>query len=692
VGASLSRLKKHEEAFGKYQNALKLQPDLASVYVYWAASLIDLKKYDEAIEKCAKAIQIDSNSAEAYHTWGASLSGLKKHEEAFGKYQNALKLQPDLASVYVYWAASLIDLKKYDEAIEKCQKPIQLDPDFAEAYRMWGMALAGLKKHEEAIEKYQKTLELQSDSSWAYVNWATSLSKLKKYDEAIEKCQKAIHLDSNSAEAYRMWGLALAGLRKHEEAIEKYEKAADLDNKLAWIYYSWAASLDELWRYEEAIEKYRFAAAVDHDLAYAYHNAGSILWKQGRYESAHNEFEKAREAYMRCHKISQETKDVDHFLYFGSLLQSLHYPDEAEVVLARGLNLQPNNTNILVALTSLYLEEWQESRDSARYWRARNTYRRAEAILNEQLKSKQDLALFLRLGGLYLAVDELIEADKTLMDALKIDNEVSEIYNNLGVLRARQEDYAGAIRNYEAALRRAPDSLLYRSNLAEACLKAQQLDRSENEYRKVLEVAPLHLDSQIGLGECYTSMADAGDGDRYDEAITHFDVAISGASSASASKQLSKRDLASIYYSRGYAKVKKYEGSKIASKLLLLIDALKDFEKCADFDDEHQKARRAIEKLKKQLHSFPPEWVATKVGPWVIFALSFATFCAALYSLFYRKAMTEGYAALLIFGSLLFMIAGLFLPEIMKLKVAGIELEKNPADRATPSASFGIKK
>jgi hypothetical protein len=38
------------------------------------------------------------------------------------------------------------------------------------------------------------------------------------------------------------------------------------------------------------------------------------------------------------------------------------------------------------------------------------------------------------------------------------------------------------------------------------------------------------------------------------------------------------------------------------------------------------------------------------------------------------------------------MVAGLFLPEIMKLKVAGIELEKSPADRATPSASFGIKK
>ena len=154
-------------------------------------------------------------------------------------------------------------------------------------------------------------------------------------------------------------------------------------------------------------------------------------------------------------------------------------------------------------------------------------------------------------------------------------------------------------------------------------------------------------------------MADAGDGDRYDEAIAHFDAAISGASSASASKKLSKRDIASIYYSRGYAKVKKYEGSKIGSKLLLLLDALKDFEGCADLDNEHQKARRAIEKLKKELHRFPPEWVASKVGPWVIFALSFATFCGGLYSLFYRKAMTDSYAALLIFGSLLFMIAGL---------------------------------
>ena len=384
---------------------------------------------------------------------GLALAGLKKYEEAIGKYQKALELQADSAWAYVNWAGSFFNLKKYDEAIEKCEKAIQLDPDFAEAYRMWGLALAGLKKYEEAIGKYQKALELQADLAWAYVNWAGSLFNLKKYDEAIEKCQKATRLDSNSAEAYRMWGLALAGLKKHDDAIEKYEKASELDSKLAWAYYSWAASLGELRRYEEALEKYRYATAVDHDLAYAYHNAGSILWKQGRYRSARDEYEKARTAYMQGQKAPENAKDSEYFLYFGALLQDgLHYTDEAEKILAIGLTIQPDNFNILLAITDLHLKEWQESRDSARYWKARNTYRRAEAILKEQLKTNHDLALLLRLGGLYLTVDERIEAEQTFMDALKIDNEVSDIYNNLGVSRVRQEDYPGAIRNYEAAL------------------------------------------------------------------------------------------------------------------------------------------------------------------------------------------------------------------------------------------------
>jgi hypothetical protein len=49
-----------------------------------------------------------------------------------------------------------------------------------------------------------------------------------------------------------------------------------------------------------------------------------------------------------------------------------------------------------------------------------------------------------------------------------------------------------------------------------------------------------------------------------------------------------------------------------------------------------------------------------------------------------------GSYALLTFGSLIFMVAGLYLPQILKLKVGGIELEKKPVEQITTSVSLGI--
>jgi hypothetical protein len=48
--------------------------------------------------------------------------------------------------------------------------------------------------------------------------------------------------------------------------------------------------------------------------------------------------------------------------------------------------------------------------------------------------------------------------------------------------------------------------------------------------------------------------------------------------------------------------------------------------------------------------------------------------------------------SLLTFGSLLFMVAGLYLPQLLKLKVGGIELEKSSLDQSTPAGPIGIRR
>jgi hypothetical protein len=56
------------------------------------------------------------------------------------------------------------------------------------------------------------------------------------------------------------------------------------------------------------------------------------------------------------------------------------------------------------------------------------------------------------------------------------------------------------------------------------------------------------------------------------------------------------------------------------------------------------------------------------------------------------KQIDTGYYVLLTFGSLMFILAGLTLAQLLKLKVAGIELEKSAVDQITTSGGLGISK
>jgi tetratricopeptide (TPR) repeat protein len=56
------------------------------------------------------------------------------------------------------------------------------------------------------------------------------------------------------------------------------------------------------------------------------------------------------------------------------------------------------------------------------------------------------------------------------------------------------------------------------------------------------------------------------------------------------------------------------------------------------------------------------------------------------------RPVETGYAVLLMFGSIIFMVAGLYLQQISKLKFGGLELEKSSGDQTRVATSLGISK
>jgi hypothetical protein len=58
----------------------------------------------------------------------------------------------------------------------------------------------------------------------------------------------------------------------------------------------------------------------------------------------------------------------------------------------------------------------------------------------------------------------------------------------------------------------------------------------------------------------------------------------------------------------------------------------------------------------------------------------------------WHESLETGYYALLSFGALMFMVAGLYLQQLSKLKFGGIELEKTTETATKVTGSLGISK
>jgi tetratricopeptide (TPR) repeat protein len=526
--------------------------------------------------------------------------------------------------------------------------------------------------------------------------------------EAREAFEKSIALNPNNAYAYNNWGNALAAQKKYDEAIEQYQKAIDKDPNYVDAYFSWGIVLADQKKYEEAIKKYQEASQIEADnvvTVYASHNIADLLWRQGKYQESWEEWEEVRKAYKNKKQTAIKFHIAYFFQYFGQVVrETAGDPKKAEEIYKEGLALEPNHIGILTGLVDLYLEisDVDVNQRTTAYWRAREAYNKAVGILEDQITRTQDADSYRQLGELFLKMKEDEEAEKRFLDALEQYGESAELFADLGVLYTRKGRFKKACKYFEKAHRLDPDNLTIWSNLAEAYLKLNLKDKAEMEYKAILRITHGHIESHIGLGEVYTTMGDDGDGDMYDLAIHHFAEGIKLAKSMDkgsrrpkkGSKQLKTKELAAAYYSLGYARVMLYEASNTPKDESQLRQARENFVVCFKMDPDHHKAQRAKEKLEQRLNRFTPQGLIERVGPWVIAILSFLVFVVCQLGFFFNvpKSIGPDFYALLTFGSLIFMVAGLYMPHILKLRVGGIELEKSPVEQITISGSIGISK
>lgn len=173
-GKELYRGDQDSEAVAAFQQAAKLDPDLAEAHFRLGLAYEALGKEEDAEAEYKKAVDaykkhLDGNDddAEAHYNFGQTYANLGQYSDAIREYRQATKLKTDDPDIYYDLGVAHTKLAQYDAAAAAFSKSLEIDPDYYRAQDALDEAKEGIKriragkKHQADLMKKQKEQELK---------------------------------------------------------------------------------------------------------------------------------------------------------------------------------------------------------------------------------------------------------------------------------------------------------------------------------------------------------------------------------------------------------------------------------------------------------------------------------------------------------------------------------------------------
>ena len=138
-------------------------------------------RLDEAIAHYNEAVRIDPNLADSYNNIGLALTKQGRLGEATPNFLKALKINPANAAAHYNLGTLLASQGKLDDAIYHFRECIRISTGYAKAHNNLGNALLSQGKFDEAIASYREAMRLDPDYTLAQENLNKALAVQKKF-------------------------------------------------------------------------------------------------------------------------------------------------------------------------------------------------------------------------------------------------------------------------------------------------------------------------------------------------------------------------------------------------------------------------------------------------------------------------------------------------------------------------------
>jgi tetratricopeptide (TPR) repeat protein len=241
--------KNYDQAVAKFNEAIKINPNIADIFYNLAVAYAQNKNYNEALTAVDKAIKLSPNEkdysslkdklalfkAQEYMDAANVQRKSKDFEGALKNYQDALSILTEAKSkavVYSNMGVVQTELDRYDAAIESFKKAIEADPDKAEFRNLLANCYLRLKKYDEMFNVLvdpKATGGKSADEALLELGKKASNQADEQSAEIAQLAfERAISINPENAEALYELGKTFYISKKDDkramELLEKYTK------------------------------------------------------------------------------------------------------------------------------------------------------------------------------------------------------------------------------------------------------------------------------------------------------------------------------------------------------------------------------------------------------------------------------------------------------------------------------------
>ena len=304
---------KAEEAYRKYEAALKAKPDL--VEALCSEGLVWTSRNDnaKAQERLDAALKVPSEGLSAVEdeAIGELALALGHRDKSKELYARALQKDPDDPIAHSGMGKALATQGSLPAARKEMEIALaQLDSDASLAFE-YASLLRRMGETQTALESFRRAVKLDSKEPKYRARLGGVLVERGEFEEAEQQLRQAVALNDRQAEALYFLGRALAGRKNLGEAGDLMRKAVEIEPDNPDYLYHLGLIYERGQQVRDAIDSFTKSVEKGNHGADAYEHLGLNLMVENRFQDAVKSFRKAAEADPKRARIWAEVGDAE---------------------------------------------------------------------------------------------------------------------------------------------------------------------------------------------------------------------------------------------------------------------------------------------------------------------------------------------------------------------------------------------